>query len=364
MDNKNISKELEAEISKLKDKKFTAYFAVYDTKGKPSVSLAYIYRTALQLKELGYNVAMLYAEQDFVGVEGWLGEEYANLPHHNISDEKDSITISPSDFLFIPEIYQQIFSKTKNLPCRRIAIIQNYKYLTDAIPAGVSFDDLKIRECIVPTSSLAKRIKTAFPYLKVHIVRPYISDDFSIPEEPKKPIINVVIEDQVDANEIIKAFYWRYPIYSWIPFRPLANLPKEAYAKALKESFATLWCDTRTDFGYVALESMKCGNLVIGKVPENEIDWLYEKDGSIKQNGLWFLKNDDAQEAIAAAIQTFLTESVPSSVYDKIKDTASEYTKEGQLLDIKTVYEKDIFENRQKELEVLFNISAKNTEEK
>jgi len=356
--------ELEKEISKLKEKSFTLYFAVYDTKGKPSTSLSYIYRTAKQLNELGYNVAMLYAEQDFVGVEGWLGKEYAELPHKNMSDEKETITISPSDFLFIPEIYQGIFTKTKNLPCRRIAIIQNYKYLTDSIPAGVSFDDLNIRECIVPSNAMAKRIKSVFPYLKIHIVRPYITDDFT-KVEVKKPIINVIIDEQVDANEIIKAFYWKYPIYSWIPFRPVNNLPHEEYVKALKESFATLWCDTRTEFGNVALESMKCGNLVIGKVPENDIDWLYEKDGSIKQNGLWFLKNDDAQEAIAAAIQTFLTEAVPAEVFNKMEDTVSVYTKEGQLSDIKEVYEKNIFENRQKELEVLLgNLNSKNSEEK
>jgi hypothetical protein len=65
MENKNIDnkiKNLTKELKKLNDKKFKVMFFVYDTKGVPSGSLTYIYQTAYKLKELGYTVEMLYAE--------------------------------------------------------------------------------------------------------------------------------------------------------------------------------------------------------------------------------------------------------------------------------------------------------------
>ena len=52
-----------------------------DTKGNASGSLAYIYELASGLQDMGYNVGMLHSEEDFVGVNEWLGEKYAELPH-------------------------------------------------------------------------------------------------------------------------------------------------------------------------------------------------------------------------------------------------------------------------------------------
>ena len=70
-DTKVIS-ALEAEIKKITDKKNNLYFYIYDTKGTPSENLYYIYDIALQCRDLGYNVKMLYGDKEFVGVERWL----------------------------------------------------------------------------------------------------------------------------------------------------------------------------------------------------------------------------------------------------------------------------------------------------
>ena len=73
---------VEDNIQKMENKSFNVFFFVIDTKGNPSGSLEYIYRTALTLKELGYNVAMLHQEEEFIGVRDWLGDAAADLPHH------------------------------------------------------------------------------------------------------------------------------------------------------------------------------------------------------------------------------------------------------------------------------------------
>ena len=112
-----IISNIKAEIGKIDSKKNRIYFFVIDTKGAPSGSLEYIYNLALILKEDGYDVSMLHTEDEFVGVESWLGKKYADLPHYNVN--KGDVGTSPSDILFIPEIFSQVMNQTKNLPCKR-----------------------------------------------------------------------------------------------------------------------------------------------------------------------------------------------------------------------------------------------------
>ena len=109
-------------ILKLKNKEYTLYFFVLDTKGNPSTSIEYIYHTALTLSKRGYNVVMLHQEEEFIGVGEWLGSEYASLTHMNI--DKDNVEVSPSDFLFIPEIFANVMLQTKRLMKQCLLIMQ------------------------------------------------------------------------------------------------------------------------------------------------------------------------------------------------------------------------------------------------
>src|SRR5574344_827174 len=98
---------IEESIANLKDNNFNIYFFVVDSRNVPNSSLAYIYELAKTLKDKNYNVTMLYQLQGeyteaelykkkkkgkqidpsklFIGVEDWLGKEYASIPHMNIS---------------------------------------------------------------------------------------------------------------------------------------------------------------------------------------------------------------------------------------------------------------------------------------
>lgn len=362
MAEKNVIKKLEAEIKKIEDKKFKVFFFVVDTKGAPTGTLAYIYETAYQLKELGYNVQMLHAEKEFVGVESWLGEKYASLPHVNV--DKDTPAVSPSDFLFIPEICTSIMAQTKQLPCKRIAILQNYAYLTDTIPMGIGWNDLKINECVTTSERLANKITKCFPRVKASIVRPSIPEYFfDEATEPQKLIINVVAKDKTDVNSIMKPFYWKFPMYNWVAFREVKNLPREEFAKTLREGIATIWADTFTDFGYSALEAMACKNIVIGKVPESTPEWMEDAEGNLLDNGVWYYDSSNAQDLIAGVIQSFLSNNVPEKIYEDMTNTAKAYLPEGQKSDIQEVYVKGYFEERKKELQIAINVEKENNKE-
>ena len=123
------------EIAKIDNKKSNIYFFVLDTKGVPSGSLEYIYKLAMIAKNAGYNTGILYQlekNDEFVGVEEWLGKDYAELPHYNVS--KDEVEITPSDVVFIPEIFSTVMNQTKKLPCERIALTELRLYVgADAI---------------------------------------------------------------------------------------------------------------------------------------------------------------------------------------------------------------------------------------
>jgi len=353
MENKNIDnkiKNLTKELKKLNDKKFKVMFFVYDTKGVPSGSLTYIYQTAYKLKELGYTVEMLYAEKEFVGVENWLGEKYAKLPHFNVS--KDMVNSSPSDFLFIPEVLADIMGKTKTLPCKRVVILQNYDFMTELIPAGVTWGHMNIHDCITTSQNLANRLSEVFPDVVTKVVRPCVDDIFHNDGKEKQLIFNIISKDQNDINSIVKPFKWKYPMYGFVSFRYINGESKETFANVLRESVATIWNDPFTDFGISALEAMACGNIIIGKIPESEPEWLI-KDGVIQDNGAWFYNTKDVHSLMASVVQTFMQDGIPHDIYDAMDKTVAEYRTDKQSADIEEAYVKGLFETRKTEFEYM-----------
>ena len=200
-----IIENIQKEISRIDKKENKIYFFVIDTKGVPSGSLEYIYNLALMAKEEGYDVAMLHTEEEFEGVASWLGEEYASLPHYNVN--KGEVGTSPSDLLFIPEIYSQVMNQTKNLPCKRVVILQNYDFVVEQMPYAAQWGDFGIMEGITNSDYQAAELNEVFPYVKLTKVTPYISKVFGSTIEPKKMIINVIAKDQSDIKKIVKPFY-------------------------------------------------------------------------------------------------------------------------------------------------------------
>lgn len=346
-------KIVEYNIKKMEDKSFNVFFFVIDTKGNPSGSLEYIYRTALALRGFGYNVAMLHQEEEFIGVRDWLGDDAADLPHHNI--EKENVEISASDFLFIPEILSSVMSQTKTLPCKRVIILQNHSFMADFMPVGVTPFDVAINEVVTTTKTLKDLTDSYFPGIKTHVVRPAIDPVFRNNDVPKKLIINVVSRSQDDINRVIKPFYWKYPVYKWISFRDLRGVTQEVFSNALREGAITIWMDEISDFGYSALEAAKSGSIVLAKVPSTPTDWtfVYEEseDGKSASNGLnpafiWFDDLNRVPDMVASVVRSWTLDKVPQELYDNLEAAADEYTPAKQKDDIYKEYIEGMFAKR------------------
>ena len=322
-DSKVLSR-INAELEKIDKKENRIYFFVIDTKGNPSGSLEYIYKLAYLLHEENYNVTMLYQEEEFVGVREWLGDKYADLPHEDIA--KDEVNVSPSDILFIPELFSNIMTQTKSLPCKRVAILQNYNYVLEQIPMSVQWGDFGIMEAITNTDLNAELIKDIFPYIKTTTIKPYIDPMFGKTNTPKELTINIVAKDQTDINKIIKPFYWKYPMYKWVSFKDLRGFPKEHFANLLREGAITLWVDEDTNFGYTPLEAMKSGSIVIAKIPTEEIEWTTNENGQLQNCCVWFNTFHELHRIIASVVRGYITDNVPEELIKEADRVASEYT--------------------------------------
>lgn len=361
-------KRVKQEIEKIDKNDNKVYFFVLDTKGNPNGNLQYIYNLALILKNEGYNVGMLYQSLDkndtFVGVKDWLGEEYANLPHYDIA--KDEIDVGPSDIVFIPEIFANVMNQTKKLPCKRIAIFQNYDYLVEQMPFAVQWGDFGIMNAITNSNANAEILKDIFPYVKTTVIDPYIDKMFGTTSEPKKMIVNIVASDQEDINRIIKPFYWKYPSFKWVSFRDLRGFPKTEFAKALSEAAITVWVDSSSSFGYSALEAMKSGSIVIAKVPDSDLDWMKEEtENSVAKFGnccIWFDDFRTIQKAIANVVRAWITDKIPSEIVKAEKKTSEKYPFENTKKEI-TDYVKGIIDERKKEMNELVNLVEKKVKE-
>ena len=352
----NINKE----ISKIDKKENKVFFFVLDTKGVPSGSLEYIYNLALMLQEKGYNVNMLYAEEEFVGVKEWLGEKYASLPHINANSGE--ISAAPSDLLFIPEIFSQVMNQTKSLPCKRVVILQNYDFVVEQMPFAAQWGDFGIFEGITSSDYQAKELNKCFPYVKLTKVTPFVSNIFGKTNEPKKIIINIIAPDQSDVKRIVKPFYWKYPTMKWVSFRELRDQPKERFAEMLREAAITIVVDESASFSYSALEAIKSGCITMVKVPKNELDWT-SGDDQYPNCCVWFDDFDTLHQQIASVVRSWITDKVPSVLEEKGDEVTSQYTRERTEKEF-LAYVEDVFTRRKNEMKSLLTQIKKADEEK
>ena len=351
--NSNDKKALERideAISKLEINDFCFYFFVVDCKNVPNGSIQYIYQLAKTLNDKNYKVKMLYQLENeydneeleelkrkekpiderrvFTGVGEWLGEEYMQLEHLNIS--KQEWTVSPSDFLFIPEVFSSLMKQTYQYkaPCKRIVLLHNYDYITEFIPFSDEWGTYGIHDVIANTKAQGDLISSVFPYVNVKILNPYISNIFRKPIKPKKLIVNIISKKTEDVNKIMKQFYWKYPMYKFISFRDLRGYPKETFAEFLQESAITVWIDNETPFGYSAIEAIKTGNIVIGKVPEHMPEWMGDENG-LFNNGVWTYDLNTIPDILSRVLGSWMQDRIPETLCENIDDVDNLYTFEG-----------------------------------
>ena len=356
----DVIKKLEESISKLENKDFNVYFFVVDSKNNPNGGVEYTYDIALTLHNMGYNVTMLHQEEEFIGPIEWLGERYSVLEHKSV--ENNNVAISASDFLFIPEVYVNVMTQTKNLPCKRIVLYQNPEYMMEFMPVGVTFANLNISDVITTNTNLEDKLKTYFPKVRTGLVRPSVKNCFYTTDEPKKLIVNLITSNKSDLNNIIKPFFWKYPVYNWVSFRDMHGMAQTIFADVLREGAISVWVDDTTVNAQTALEALKCGNILIAKVPNTIPDWMLE-NGELRNDIIWFNDFDDLHTILTSVIRGWTRNDIVSDFVDVHKKIEHVYNPKIQEYDIKTNIVERIFDERLNEYRQLL-VGVKNNVDK
>lgn len=328
--NEKIEK-LESIISEIVNKEGKLYFFTLDTKNAPNGEVRYIYDIALSLLNMGYKVEMLHQEEEFIGPFEWLGDKYEVLEHKNIKDE--NVVVTPSDFLFIPEVFSNVMGQTKTLPCKRIMIYYSPSYFVDFMPVGATLMDLNIHDAITTNETLKERLKGYFPNLNVRVVRPSIRECFANDGKPKKLLVNVLTSTANEVNDIVKPFYWKNPAYKWVSFRDLKGIPQPMLSDVMREGAITVWVDDYTNNAQTALEALKSGSLLIAKIPQVTPEWMLE-DGEHRFGIIWVDSYDMLHDILSSVIRGWTRDEIIEKYLHMSDEVSNVLTPEIQRTDI------------------------------
>ena len=152
-------------------------------------------------------------------------------------------------------------------------------------------------------------------------------------------MVNVVTREPGDVNKIVKPFFWQYPMYKWVAFRDLRGLTREQFAQALQEAAITVWADDITYFGFTPLEAMKCGSIVVGKVPSITPEWMWSKNEEVDEltnAGIWVDNFASITSVLASVIRTWTMDEIPGEIQETADNLVSDFTEGKQLQCIKT----------------------------
>ena len=349
-------KKIEELVSEMKDKALNTYFFVIDTKGSPDGSVQYTYDIAYGLYTLGYKVTMVHQEEEFEGPFAWLGEKYKELQHERIDNKQ--LIVSPVDFFFCCDAFASILPQVKNLPCKKILLYNNPDYFIQSIPIAASLDDLKVNAVIASTDKLAEQmVSYHFKGVGVGVVRQAIKPKFMPSDSTRKLLINILASDPNDVSKIVKPFFWKYPAYKWISFRDLSHVTQDLFADSLKESAISIWINDDTNNAQQLLEARVAGNVVIAKVPDKVPSILTEvnqETGNVELRNdiIWFTDMDEIYNVIASVVRAWTKDEIverfvePAPIVNSLT---------AQMEDIKRTIVENIFDARQKELELVLS---------
>jgi hypothetical protein len=108
--------------------------------------------------------------------------------------------------------------------------------------------------------------------------------------------------------------------------------------------------DDKTNFGLTLLESLRCGGVVLAKVPDNPSDWMIN-NGELTDSVLWFENLDDVSDMLSSVVRSWTTDSIPTEIYDSQSELDKYFTEDVQEKEIEMVYINGLINRRLKEFE-------------
>ena len=137
--------------------------------------------------------------------------------------------------------------------------------------------------------------------------------------------ITIVADEDSKISRFVKQFMWKNPLFKWFTFKNIRNLSRDEFADEVKKSAILVWEDVDTNFGYVALEAMKAGTVVVGRVPDNLPDWMSEDD-NLSNCGVWVQNTDEIADALSGVVTAIISDKMPEDYIKSMKEVSDKYS--------------------------------------
>ena len=349
--------KLTKSLNTIKNKKSKFLFCV-PTTNQPSALIYEIYFHIKVLKGMGFDVFALTEDSEYV-IPDYIESELTKDVEH-VSMTKSKLSVSPEDFMIIPELFTNIMEQTKNLPCKRIGLLQSIDFMLNSLIPGVNWKSFGIND-VITTSNKLKDLSEEFFGKNSYNIKSYnigIPDYFNRDDKPQKPIISVIGRNANEISKIVKLFYSKYPHFNWITFDPMLTKQKPPqpmnrmdFAKRLKGNFAAVWVDRIASFGTFPVECLKSGVIPICLKPDITPEYVLNEKGEPHENiGYWTTDIYDIPNLINNAISNFLDDNIPDETYDGMAKVVEKYNQENSQKQLVNIYN-ELISDREKVFE-------------
>lgn len=331
-------------IDSLKENKNSAFFFIEDYNGNYNYKTEYFYNIASFYKKQGVNVYIVHEKKEYK-IPYSEFEDLKHVSFEDISENKD-IKITPSDYIFIPEVYIEVVAQMRKqkVPAEIVIISQDYNRVFDPMEIGENWLMYGIKHVITVSEEQRKYLIDFFPSLDVKVLPPFVSDDFSPPVSPRKPIVTFISGNERLIENTVKKFQTKYTQYAWIPFKIISPLSTADIARQLKESACAVDLEEYSPFKLEALQAFKTKTPVIGMLPKLSLQWMNES-GKVKNNAVWTINEMQIIDFIALFIDKWVTDQLDDRIVNLAYQDALPFTLENFNKHMNLIFE-DIKEKR------------------
>lgn len=341
---------IKAAVGRLEKKESKFMFCVPDIEN-PTAAIYEIYFHATVVKKMGFKTVILTEKEDQEAPK-FIEKELTDLEHHSMT--KNKLTVSPDDIMVIPEVFSNIMEQTKQLPCKRVGLLQSVDYMLNALVPGTNWNSFGIND-IITTSKTLEEFVQSFYGKNTFNIKSYnvgLPSYFKRTKEPQKPVISIVGRNPNEISKLVKLFFTRYPQYSWVTFDPMLTKSKppqpmrrKDFADRLRGNFAAVWVDRIASLGTFPLECMASGTIPICLKPDITPEYILERDEKgeatkiVEGAGVWTDNFYDLPVLIGEVILKYLDDSIDDSLYASMEAIASKYTQDNSEKELSDVYQ-------------------------
>jgi len=325
-------KDLDNVIELLENGKYRCYFFVPDF-DKESGGVKLVYDHVRCMNKNGFNAIVIHEKEGYK--PKWLEQYYPvdedgnfeNIPIVYLGS--GNLPISMEDFFFIPEGFPNIMENlaNQNAPCKRVVFCQNWYYVLNALQAGQFWNSFGISDCMSVSNVQTEYLKMIMPQINYKQVYGQISSEvFYPPEKMTDKKMQVAFIPSRDGGlksyNVIKTFYAMFPHFRFIQFAEVRNLPRDDYARLLRESAFFIHFDEFSSWGTAPIEAFLSKTLVAGWDGFGGREYM-------NTDNMWVVPNGDILRlamALGNMIETFMMDDIRPETWTAMETACENYS--------------------------------------